>query len=100
MDRLPGRLAAILERSARRGTSSAALHFDHRPDAEIDYDKLTQDIVYRKGRREPDRQQLRDAVAENLATTLQEGGDRKELEAAIRASMDTRGATGTPRRWR
>ena len=42
---------------------------------------------------------FRDAVAKNPAATLKEGGDRKELEAAIRASMDT-WRDGTPRRWR
>lgn len=83
-------LAAILERSARRGASSAAaLHSTIGLDAEIDYDKLTQDIVYRKGGVNQIVNNFRDAVAKNLATTLKEGGDRKELEAAIRASMDT-----------
>ena len=84
-------LAAILERSARRGASSAAA-LRTRPsglDAEIDYDKLTQDIVYRKGGVNQIVNNFRDVVAKNLATTLREGGDRKELEAAIRASMDT-----------
>ena len=100
MDRLPGRAGrdpgAL---GAPRASSAAALHSTIGLDAEIDYDKLTQDIVYRKGGVNQIVNNFRDVVAKNLATTLRRAATVRSWRPRS-APAWTRGVMGTRRRWR